>query len=103
MRYRVLLSPEADSQLVALYAYIADATSPDTAAAYIAAIIACCDSLSTFPNRGLMRDDLAPGLRLIGFRKRVTITFVVVDDQVDILGIFYGGQDFKAAFQTDDE
>ena len=40
-----------------------------------------------------------PGLRTTGFERRVTIAFVVASDTVLIEGIFYGGQDFEAAFR----
>ena len=43
-----------------------------------------------------MRDDVLPGLRTIGFRKRVTIAFVVEAAAVLVVGIFYGGQDFES-------
>jgi len=54
--------------------------------------------LATFPQRGQLRDDLLPGLRTTGFERRITIAFVVTPDAVLIEGIFYGGQDFEAAF-----
>jgi toxin ParE1/3/4 len=51
--------------------------------------------------RGQKRDDLLPGLRTIGFERRITIAFVVTADIVLIEGVFYGGQDFEAAFRKD--
>ena len=48
------------------------------------------------------RDDLRPGLRTLGFRRRVTILFEVADDTVNIIGVYYGGQDYEANFQDDD-
>ncbi|MGH6754736.1 MAG: hypothetical protein ACREDP_21480 [Bradyrhizobium sp.] len=50
----------------------------------------------------MRRDDLFPGLRTIGFERRVTIAFVVTADMVLIEGIFYGGQDFEASFRDDE-
>ena len=40
MNYRVVFSPEAEEQLIALYHYIAAAASPNIAARYTEAIIA---------------------------------------------------------------
>jgi toxin ParE1/3/4 len=57
-----------------------------------------CESLKTFPMRGSRRDDIRPGLRVFGFRRRVSIAFEVTGDVVTILGIFYGGQNFQIAF-----
>jgi hypothetical protein len=41
-----------------------------------------------------------PGLRVIGFERRVTIAFLVTETAVLIEGIFYGGQDFETAFRN---
>jgi toxin ParE1/3/4 len=48
--------------------------------------------------RGARRDDIRPGLRVFGFRRRVSIAFEVTGEAVTILGIFYGGQNFDTAF-----
>ena len=49
MSYRVIFSPEAEEQLIALYRYIADAASSDKATGYTEAIVSYCESLCTFP------------------------------------------------------
>lgn len=49
MNYRVVFSPEAEEQFVALYGHIAAAASPDIAGRYTEAIVSYCESLSTFP------------------------------------------------------
>jgi plasmid stabilization system protein ParE len=49
--------------------------------------------------RGQQRDDLLPGLRTTGFERGATIAYLVTADTVLIEGIFYGGQDFEAAFR----
>ena len=69
---------------------------------FTGAIVDYCEKLETFPHRGTRRDDLRPGLRTIGFRRRVMIAFAVEADAVTIIGIFYGGQDFEAALQIDE-
>jgi plasmid stabilization system protein ParE len=97
--HRVVYAPEAEAQLVALFFHIAEAASPAIAADYAEAIVKQCESLRTFPNRGAKRNDIRPGLRVFGFRRRVSITFEVTGDLVTILGIFYGGQRFEAAFE----
>jgi toxin ParE1/3/4 len=45
--------------------------------------------------RGRRRDDLGPGLRVVGFGRRVAITFAVFDDELTILRLYYGGQDWS--------
>ncbi len=97
MSYIVVFTPEAEAQLVELYGYIAAQASPEIAARFTDGIVTYCESLSTFPARGNRRDDIRPGLRVIGYRKRVAIAFVVDEDRVNIIGVFYGGQDYEAA------
>jgi len=94
--YRVVFRHDALHQLRELYDYIADNGSPDIAARYTDAIVAYCEGLADFPHRGSARDDIRPGLRTVGFKKRVVIAFAVLDDTVAILGIFYGGSDYEA-------
>jgi hypothetical protein len=49
--------------------------------------------------RGARRDDLWQGLRVMGFRRRVSIAFVVKKKTVAVHGVFYGGQNLEAAFE----
>ena len=97
MSYIVVFTTEAKAQLVELYGYIAAEVSPEIAARFTDDIVTYCESLSTFPARGNRRDDIRPGLRIISYRKRVAIAFLVDKDRVNIIGVFYGGQDYEAA------
>lgn len=100
MIYAVQFAPEAKDQLDAIEAYIALASGyPSTAARFIDEIVAYCEGFRTFPERGMRRDDLLPGLRVIGYRRRVTVAFRVnaAAQTVSIVGVFYGGQDYEAA------
>ena len=45
--------------------------------------------------RGHRRDDIRPGLRIIGFERRVTIAFMVQDQRATFLRIFYGGRNWE--------
>jgi toxin ParE1/3/4 len=51
--------------------------------------------LSTFPERGRRRDDIRPGLRVVGFERRVAIAFRVLKTRVEIVSIAYGGREFE--------
>ncbi len=64
MKYSVVFSPEADEQLAELYRYIASVASPVGAERYVNAIISYCETLETFPLRGVPRDDSRPGILL---------------------------------------
>jgi plasmid stabilization system protein ParE len=54
-----------------------------------------------FPQRGARRDDLRPGLRSTGFRRRVTIAFHLNAGTVVIDRVFYGGRDVEGFFAQD--
>ena len=66
-------------------------------------ILGYCESLKTFPNRGILRDDIRPGLRITHYRKRTVIAFDVDTGVVSIIGLFYGGQDYATILQDDTE
>ncbi|CAM5380774.1 type II toxin-antitoxin system RelE/ParE family toxin [Rhodanobacter lindaniclasticus] len=99
MTYTVAFSPVARVQLIELDAYIEAVASPEIAARYTDAVADFCFSLATFPQRGTRRDDIRLGLRITNYRKRTVIAFAVDADaeQIAILGIFHGGQDYETA------
>lgn len=99
MNYRVVFTPEAEEELVTLYNTIAMATSPVIASRYTGAIVDYCESLQHFPHRGTLRHDIRPGLRITHYRKRAVIAFDVDSEQVSIIGVFYGGQNYEAILQ----
>jgi len=100
MRYEVFFSPLAESQLARLRMYIATRATPEIADNYVEAVISCAEDLDMFPHRGILRDDLRPGLRVISYRKRTSIAFSVDDGKhrVIVLGVAHGGQDYEALF-----
>ncbi|WP_332457898.1 type II toxin-antitoxin system RelE/ParE family toxin [Burkholderia ubonensis] len=100
LRYRVVFSPEARDQLVALEDAIAAAGAPHTAAEYVDAIVSFCEQLARFPARGVPRDDLLAGLRVTHYRGRTVIAYRIAGDQVAALGAYYGGQDYAAEFRA---
>jgi toxin ParE1/3/4 len=101
-RYAIVLTPCAERQLTSLYNFIAERSGQNLAEKFVGEIVADCQSLALFPERGARRDDIRPGLRLKGYDRRVTIAFSidVVNDKVVIHGVFYGGQDFEAALRS---
>lgn len=99
---RVVFRREALAQLDDLYDFVAAAGSPMAAANLIDAIVAFCEDLAPFPLRGIARDDIRPGLRTLGFRRRAVVAFVVRDDVVVVLGVFYGGRDYEPILRGED-
>lgn len=104
-QFAVVFTPRAERQIADLYAYIAHDSGEVRAEKFVGGIVADWLALSTFPERGNRRDDIRPILRTKGYARRVTIAFSVdlVATTVAIHGIFYGGQDFEAAFQDTDQ
>ena len=98
---RVVYLPEALEHLRAIRRYIAGESGLAVALSFTESIREFCERLSTFPQRGTRRDHLRPGLRIIGFQRRVAIAFVVPDeDRVVIVGILYGGRDLDGALRS---
>jgi toxin ParE1/3/4 len=98
-KYEVSFRPRAEADLFGLYQYIAEEAGTAVAGGYIARIEAACLALATFPERGTRRGDLRSGLWTIGFERRATIAFQVMQDEVVIIRIFYGGRDYERAFR----
>ena len=96
---QVIFTPRAERQIDELHRYITEHSGHESRAdGYIQRIVDYCLSFRTIPLRGTARDDILPGLRVVGFERRVMIAFMVEADTVVIEGIFYGGQDFEEAF-----
>jgi len=93
------VSPEARSDLFELYNYIAGRGAPNAAMDYVARLEDRCLGLAHFPEQDRRRDDMRPGLRLLGFERRTTIAFHVTPSHVVIDRVFHGGQDVLAAFE----
>jgi len=98
--HTVIYSPEARDDLLQIYDYIATHSDPQRALGYTERIVACCEELSRFPERGMRHDDIRPGLRVTGFESRVSIAFHVTKNTVVIDRILYGGQDIDQAFEN---
>lgn len=101
--YAVGFAPEADDQLEALFLHVAGRSSVATAAHYLSAVVQTCERLSMFPHRGVLRDDIRPGLRVTHHKGRTIVAYAVADElrRVTILGVFHGGQDYAARLSPD--
>ena len=103
--YSVIFRPRAEKQLDRLFTYIASHGGKSRANRFVGRIVETCLSLATFPERGVKRASIRAGLRTISFARRVTIAFRIdhTHNVVEILGVFYGGQDFETALARDDD
>ncbi len=102
-RYAVRYAPEALADLEGIYDRTADAAGEQVAFGYITRIRAFCAAFDTFPARGTSRDEIRPGLRIIGFERRITIAFAVHENHVEFLRFFGRGRDWERAMIGEDE
>ena len=94
-RRNVRFSSEAEDDLSRIVGWIEERASLSVAIGYATRLHAYCQRLVLASERGTTRDDITPGLRVIGFERRVSIAFVVDGDEVVILRLFYGGRDWE--------
>lgn len=103
MTYAVIFSAAAESDLIAIYDYIADRAGAKIALGFMETIEEYCLGFAHMPERGTRRDDLRPGLRTVGFRRRATILFEVDRKarRLVIHGIYYAGRNLEGAEESD--
>lgn len=98
-RRKVIFAPEAREDLIALYDWIADAAGANVAIGYVERLETWCLDFDLASERGSLRTDIRPGMRVVGFERRVTVAFTVDEDRVTILRLFYGGRDWQREFR----
>ena len=101
MRHTVVFSLRAGRHLDDLYRVISEKSGPARADKFVSSIVDYCLAFDMFPERGARRDDLWPGMRVVGFKRVASIAFRVKGDRVIIQGIYYGGQDFESDLKVD--
>jgi toxin ParE1/3/4 len=102
VKHSVVFAPEAIDDLRSLYDIIADASLPARALSYVEELRQYCLDLAHFPERGTRRDAIRPGLRTIGYRRRVTVTFHIMETDVVIDRLLYGGRDLEDLLREED-
>lgn len=96
-RYQVRLTEEAELDLLHIYRFVREkSAAPAVARNYVARIHNFLQGFETLPERGSIRDHIRPGLRIVGFERRVSVAFIVEPTEVIILRILYAGQQFEA-------
>jgi toxin ParE1/3/4 len=96
---QVIFTPEACHDLFGIYEWISSKASLQVAISYIERLETYCLGFDIASERGHRRDDVSLGLRIVGFERRVTIAFVADENQVTILRLFYGGQNWEDKLQ----
>jgi len=101
MKHQVVFLAEAEDDLNHLFDFIADQAGAVRAQSYVGRIEAACGKLTTFPNRGVPRDDLMQGLRTMSFERRALIAYRTEGDTVFILRVFAAGRDYEQELAGD--
>lgn len=96
IRRRVVILRRARADLNALFDWIADEASVATALRYLEHVKRYIDGFDLAAERGTRHDDVRPGLRMIGFERRLTILFTTTDTEVRILRVLRAGQDWTS-------
>ncbi|WP_413990179.1 type II toxin-antitoxin system RelE/ParE family toxin [Labrys okinawensis] len=98
-RYEIFFRLNARSDLLSIYKHIAKAVAPKTAGSFVLGIEEFCRGLTQFPQRGIVRPGMRPGTRLAFYRRQVTISYFIDEEnkRIVILEILGKGRDFEAA------
>lgn len=95
-RLKVDYREDARNDLAYIFRHIVEVSgSPDVALKFVLRIEDRCESIGNAPGGGRSRDDIVPGLRTVPFEHSAIITYIVDDDLVRIVNIFYGGRDYE--------
>jgi toxin ParE1/3/4 len=95
-RLEVDYREDARNDLANIFRHIVEASgSPDVALKFVLRIEDRSQSIGNAPRGGRSRDDIVPGLRTVPFEHSAVIAYIVDDDLVRIVNIFYGGRDYE--------
>ena len=103
-RLEVLYGPDSPLEIALLEEWLVlNGAGFSTIDNYIKRLRNKCEAIGDLPYAGQRRDDLFPGLRTVGFEKRVLIAYRVHHDHVEIMNIFSYGRDYEAFYLDDDK
>ena len=94
---KLIWSPEAEADLLAVWTWGASHFSPDLADTHLRDIQRAATHLTDFPDAGVARDQLSPGVRSIVVYPNV-VFYTVLDDAIAILRVIDGKRNLAAFF-----
>lgn len=92
----IVYDPQALADLEDIHDWVSRHAGIRVADRYEQRITAYVRRLRSFPNRGLRRDDISPGVRIVAFEERIDIAFRVLADRVEIVRFLYAGRQFDS-------
>ena len=93
--------PAALADFDSIYDFI-EPESPRRALSFVQDIRARCQTLCTYPQLGITRDDLGVDIQIYPMRGRVVVAYRITPDAIEITRVFYGGQDYEAILRDED-
>jgi toxin ParE1/3/4 len=99
MKPRLIVSPEARSDLVEIWRYLG-ARSSRAIARVMQEIRARFQMLVDFPESGIRREELRAGLRSFPVENYV-IFYFIIDGGVEIVRVLHGRREIEAIFSVD--
>jgi toxin ParE1/3/4 len=79
----------------AIFEFIAN-ENPRAARGVIREVRSRVAILREYPEAGPTRADLGPGVRMLPVPHRAVVAYVIGADRVEIVRVFYAGQDYEA-------
>jgi toxin ParE1/3/4 len=102
-REAALGAPVAEADLIGIYEWIVERANPEVALRYLDRVETFLRGTGTASERGHLRSDVRPNLRILGFERRLIFRFMVGDDAVTIQRVFRAGRDWESVFADGDE
>lgn len=93
----LIVHSDAADELDRIYDYIAERSGSERAWSFVDGVRTFLGNLCLHPERGSLRSGAVEGLRVVGFRRRLSVTFVVRERDVLVLGFFYAGRNIDPA------
>ena len=97
-RREVIFSAGAEQDFINILDWLTPVAGGNIALSYVLRIRENCLTYDVGSERGTLRNDVLPNLRISGFEKRVTFAFIVSEEKVEFLRIFYGGRNWEGDF-----
>lgn len=98
----VVVRPQAERDLIELWRYIAEESTPARADAFLDKLLDKVDVLAGQPGIGRPRDELKPGLRSHPV-ERYLIFYFQIDEGIELVRILHGRRDVDTAFLDEEE
>jgi toxin ParE1/3/4 len=89
---RLFFSPVSREDLNGIFDHIA-ADNPAAAKSFVQRVKTTCQRLSRFPRMGVLREDLAPGVRCLPVGSYL-VFYRQVEHRVEIIRVLHGSRDY---------